>query len=170
MCSAAGCLRVKSRDLEEKVESVTAMLERKEADIRSLHQAREESVKLIYELEQRLRARDIELQAVRAEEVSVRHTLQSATLEIEGLKLQRVKADEVIAFSQHRIKNLDEKNGALERRKKEVTSALEAAERRATSLSDQFCELQNSYAVLGEQIRMVQVLSSLVFIVQKYKY
>jgi chromosome segregation ATPase len=170
MCSAAGCLRVKARDLEEKVESVTATLERKEADIRSLHQAREESVKLIYELEQRVRARDIELQVIRAEEVSVRHKLQSAALEIEGLNLQRVKADEVIAFSQHRIKNLDEKNGALERRKKEVTSALEAAERRAASLSDQFSELQNSYAGLGDQIRMVQVLSLLAVIVQKYKY
>jgi len=120
MVSVAEALRSNVNGLECKVETFDIALDRKDVDLVSLRAAREEAVKLINALEQRVRSRDSEIESLRSEALQTKNKLHAANLEIDALRLQKIRADEVITFSQHRIRDLEESSALLAKREKDL--------------------------------------------------
>jgi C-terminal processing protease CtpA/Prc/predicted nucleic acid-binding Zn-ribbon protein len=173
MVATAEALRGRCDGLEENVTNLSSTVDRKDVDLTSLRSAREEAVKLINALEQRVRSRDVEIEALRAEALQAKNKLNTANLDIESLTLHKKKADEAIAFSQQRIKGLEEANERLEARKKDLSEnvvhfeaeveRLRAALRDAEELGRNAAECRRQLGVaerravsLAEQLRMMK--------------
>jgi C-terminal processing protease CtpA/Prc len=178
MVATAEALRGRCDGLEENVTTLSSTVDRKDVDLTSLRSAREEAVKLINALEQRVRSRDVEIEALRAEALQAKNKLNTANLEVESLTLHKKKADESIAFSQQRIKGLEEANERLEARKRDLSEKvvhfeaevlrLRAALRDAEELGRNAAEYRRQLDVaerravsLAEQLRVLKDVHAL---------
>ena len=122
MCQVANSLRTSAADLEQRVKELSGTVEVRDKDLASVRSAREEAVKLVNALEQRVRSRDAEIEAIRAEALQAKNRLHTANLENENLIMQKRKAEDSLSFSQRRIKELEQALDRMEIRDKQISA------------------------------------------------